>query len=244
MADVLIVMPTYAEVGALADVVARVRAAAPAAEVLIIDDASPDGTGELAERLAAADPAIRVLHRPGKLGLGTAYVTGFRHALAGGYRVVVEMDADGSHLPEQLPELLAAVDAGADLALGSRWVPGGAIVNWPTHRQLISRTGTLVARLSLRSRLRDITSGYRAFRAEALAALDLDAITSRGYSFQVELAWLIERAGRPIAEVPITFVERTEGRSKMSLAITAEALRKVLWWGLLLRLRPSALPGA
>ncbi|MEB4614355.1 glycosyltransferase, partial [Leucobacter sp. M11] len=184
----------------------------------------------------------RVLHRAGKLGLGTAYLTGFRIAIDEGYRTVVEMDADGSHLPEQLPALLAEVDAGADFALGSRWVAGGSIVNWPWYRQLVSRTGTLVARISLRSKLHDITSGYRAIRTAALAGLDLDRIDAHGYGFQVELAWSLERAGFRIAEVPISFVERAEGRSKMTFGIAAEALRIVLRQGFLLRFRPAALP--
>lgn len=236
-------MPTYAERGSLAGVVERVRAAVPEAHLLIVDDNSPDGTGELADQLAAADSAVRVLHRAGKLGLGTAYLTGFRTAIDEGYEVVVEMDADGSHLPEQLPALLSEVAAGADFALGSRWVSGGSIVNWPWYRQLVSKTGTLVARLSLRSQLHDITSGYRAIRTAALSQLDLDRIDAHGYGFQVELAWALERAGFTIVEVPISFVERAEGRSKMTVGIAAEALGIVLRQGFLLRFQPRRLPG-
>ena len=233
--EALIVLPTYDEIATLAGVVGQLRARVPEADLLIIDDGSPDGTGALAERLAAGDPAVSVLHRPGKQGLGTAYVHGFRRALAEGYRFVVEMDSDGSHLPEELPRLLAAARGGADLVIGARWIPGGAIVNWPGYRRLISRTGTAVARIALRSRLRDLTSGFRVLSARALRLLDLDAVDSEGYAFQVESAWLLERAGAVIAEEPITFVERSDGRSKMTLGIVAEALANVLRWGWELR---------
>ena len=238
----LVILPTFNEAGSLAATVSRLRAAAPTAEVLIIDDASPDGTGAIADALAAADPLLRVQHRPGKLGLGTAYVQGFRAALAGGYRYVVEMDSDGSHLPEQLPDLLAAARAGAGLVMGSRWIAGGRISGWPWHRRWISRTGTRVARLALRSRLHDITSGFRVIDARWLSRVDLARIGSHGYGFQVELAWTLERMGCPIAEVPITFVERRIGRSKMSLGIVLEALARVLTWGWQLRFAPSRLP--
>lgn len=240
--DTLVVLPTYNEVGSLADVVGRVHAAAPEADVLIVDDASPDGTGDLADRLAAADPRVRVLHRAQKLGLGSAYVAGFTHGLDAGYRWCVEMDGDGSHLPEQLPALLAAAAAGAGLVVGTRWMPSGRVLGWPAHRRWISRTGTRVARVSLRSRLRDITSGYRVLDARWLRLLDLDRIASHGYGFQVELAWTLERFGCPITEVPIDFVERRSGRSKMSLAIVFEALRRVLSWGWLMRFAPARLP--
>lgn len=233
-ADALVILPTYNEVDSLGDVVARVLEIAPSARILIVDDGSPDGTGALADQLSAADERVSVLHRAGKLGLGTAYIAGFRRAIADRYQRVIEMDADGSHLPEELPRLLAA---DADLVIGSRWIPGGRIVGWPRHRRAISRTGTVVARLALRSRLRDITSGYRVFRVDALRRLDLDRITSRGYGFQVELAWTLERTGHRLAEVPITFVERASGRSKMTIGIVWEALIGVLGWGLALRLR-------
>lgn len=233
-ADALVILPTYNEVDSLGDVVARVLEIAPSARILIVDDGSPDGTGALADELSAADERVSVLHRAGKLGLGTAYIAGFRRAIAERYHRVIEMDADGSHLPEELPRLLAA---DADLVIGSRWIPGGRIVGWPRHRRAISRTGTVVARLALRSRLRDITSGYRVFRVDALRGLDLERITSRGYGFQVELAWTLERTGHRLAEVPITFVERASGRSKMTIGIVWEALIGVLGWGLALRLR-------
>lgn len=227
-------LPCYNEAGTLAEVVERLLQAAPQVDVLVIDDASPDGTGRVADRLSAEDGRVSVLHRPGKLGLGTAYVAGFERALAGGYDRVVEMDADGSHLPEELPALLAAAgDHG--LVVGARWVPGGRIVGWPWYRRLISRTGTLVARLALRSRLHDITSGFRVIGTSWLARLDLEGVAAQGYGFQVEIAWAFERMGCPIAEVPITFVERRSGSSKMSFRIVAEALGLVLLWGWRLR---------
>lgn len=235
-------MPSYNESVSIGSVIARVRATVPHADILVIDDASPDGTGEIVDALVAQDPAVRILHRSGKLGLGTAYREGFEIALAEDYAVVVEIDADGSHLPEQLPALLSAVAGGADLALGSRWVPGGAIQGWPRYRQFISRTGTAVTRLVLGSRLRDATSGFRAIRASALASVPLVTLTSQGYGFQVELAWTLERFGASIAEVPITFIEREGGRSKMSTAIVFEALCAVLRWGLLRRFQPRELP--
>lgn len=240
----LVILPTYNEAGSLDEVVSRVRVAVPGADLLIVDDASPDGTGDIADALAAADPHVHVAHRPGKLGLGTAYVLGFRHARGGGYRYVVEMDSDGSHLPEQLPDLLSAARAGAGLVVGARWIEGGRISGWPRHRRWISRTGTWVARVSLRSRLHDITSGYRVIDTRWLSRLDLGQITSHGYGFQVELAWTLERLGCPIAEVPITFVERRAGRSKMSFGIMLEALGSVLSWGWQLRFAPGRLPRA
>lgn len=230
----LVVLPCYNEAASLQRVVAGVLTAVPGADVLIVDDASPDGTGRIADRLAATAERVTVLHRPGKQGLGSAYLAGFAHALAGGYGRVVEMDADGSHLPEQLPALLAA-SADAGLVLGARWVPGGAIVGWPRYRRVISRTGTRVARLALRSKLHDITSGYRVIDTAWLRRIDLAGVSAQGYGFQVEIAWMLERLGCPIAEVPITFVDRAAGRSKMSPAIVAEALWLVLLWGWRLR---------
>lgn len=234
--DVLVVLPTYEERATLPAVVAGVLKVVPEARILIVDDGSRDGTARIADRLAAADARVGVLHRAAKLGLGTAYVAGFRIALADGYRTVVEMDADGSHLPRQLPALLAAVRSGAGLAIGSRWIPGGRIENWPRYRRWISRIGTRIARIALRSRLHDLTSGFRAIDAGWLARLDLDAVDSQGYGFQVETAWRLERLGCPVAEVPITFVERADGRSKMTVGIVFEALANVLRWGWRLRL--------
>lgn len=241
---VLAVLPTYDERGSLADLVSRLREAVPEADVLIVDDASPDGTGELADELASADSQVAVLHRVGKQGLGTAYLAGFDRALAGGYRWVVEMDADGSHLPEELPRLLRAGRSGAGLVLGCRWIRGGRIVGWPWYRRLISRCGTRVARAALRSRLRDLTTGFRVIDTRWLERIDLSGVVTQGYGFQVELAWRLERIGCPIDESPITFVERQAGRSKMSTGIVAEAFRLVLLWGWRLRFGPGGVPGA
>lgn len=238
--EALVILPTYLERETLPAVVTSVRRHVTGADILIIDDGSPDGTGDIADAIAQADSRVTVIHRPGKLGLGTAYLLGFRHAIDHGYRFAVEMDSDGSHLASELPGLLAAARSGAGLALGARWVPGGRIENWPWYRQLVSRLGTGVARIALRSRLRDLTSGFRAVRTEWLERLDLDALTTQGYGFQVELAWKLERIGCPIVEVPMTFVERAGGHSKMSVGIAAEALMNVLRWGWRLRFGRSA----
>ncbi|CAN5598867.1 polyprenol monophosphomannose synthase [soil metagenome] len=232
---VLVVVPTYNEVANLQPVVARLRAAVPQADVLVVDDASPDGTGELADRLAAADSAVTVSHRPAKQGLGAAYRAGFDWGLARGYDVFVEMDADGSHRPEELPQLLAAL-ADADLVIGSRWIRGGAVRNWPLRRRLLSRGGNAYARLMLGLPLRDVTAGFRAFRRGTLEGVRLDEVTSQGYCFQVDLAWRAVAAGCRVVEVPITFVEREHGVSKMDRAIVAEALWRVTAWGLTRRI--------
>ncbi|MDO9396070.1 MAG: polyprenol monophosphomannose synthase [Herbiconiux sp.] len=232
MARTVVVIPTYNEIESIAAVLDRVLRTAPDANVLVVDDGSPDGTGRLADERAAADPRIHVLHRTEKNGLGAAYGAGFAWALERGYDAIVEMDADGSHQPEELPRLTALLDAGCDLAIGTRWMPGGVVRNWPAHRRVISRVGTFYSRLLLRSRLRDLTSGYRGFRAEALRAVDLTAVGSQGYCFQIELAWRLERDGRRVGEFPITFVEREQGVSKMSAGIVLEALAKVTGWGL------------
>lgn len=241
---VLVVIPTYEERENLGRVVARLNAAVPAADILVVDDASPDGTGELAEEMAAADPRVRVLHREGKNGLGAAYLAGFRHALSGEHQVVVEMDADGSHAPEDLPALLAALEegAGADLVLGSRYVPGGEVVNWPAHREWLSRGANLYARLALGASVRDITAGYRVYRRQVLEQLDLDSVISQGYCFQIDLAWRALQAGFRVVEVPITFTERQIGSSKMDGAVMLEAFVNVARWGFehrFRRLRPA-----
>jgi dolichol-phosphate mannosyltransferase len=227
---VLVVVPTYEEKDNLEMVVARLRCSVPEADVLVVDDGSPDGTGEIADRLAAADAQVHVMHRAEKLGLGAAYVAGFRWGLAAGYDVLVEMDADGSHQPEQLPLLLAALDQ-ADLVLGSRWVPGGSVVNWPTRRRVLSLGGNTYVRLALGFGVRDATGGFRAFRRETLEHLEIDSVASHGYCFQVDLAWRAATRGFRVAEVPIEFVERERGVSKMSGAIVREALWKVTVWG-------------
>jgi len=228
---VIVVIPTYNEVANVESIVARLRAAVPEAHALVVDDSSPGGTGELADRLAVGDDRVRVLHRAQKAGLGAAYIAGFRQVLAEGFDAVVEMDADGSHAPEELPRLLAAL-RGADLVIGSRWVPGGEIRNWPWLRQVISRGGNLYARLLLRFPVRDATGGYRAYRRVVLETLKLDEVASQGYCFQIDLAWKSWREGFRVVEVPITFTEREHGQSKMSRAIVTEALWRVAQWGL------------
>jgi dolichol-phosphate mannosyltransferase len=227
---VLVVVPTYNEIDNLEPLLSRVRGATPEVEVLVVDDRSPDGTGDLADKLADDDPTVHVLHRDRKEGLGAAYLAGFGWALERDYGVVVEMDADGSHRPEDLPRLLAALE-GADLVLGSRWVPGGSVQNWPRRRMLLSRGGNTYARAALGVPIMDITGGYRAFRRETLTGLDLADVASQGYCFQVDLAWRAVRRGFRVVEVPITFVERERGVSKMSGSIVREALWRVTEWG-------------
>jgi dolichol-phosphate mannosyltransferase len=218
--------------------VGRVREAVPTADVLVVDDNSPDGTGDIADKLAAEDPHVHVLHRAGKTGLGAAYIAGFRWALERGYGTVVEMDADGSHRPEELPRLLGAL-ASADAVLGSRYVPGGTVVNWPKPREILSRGGNIYVRLLLGLHLKDATGGYRAYRAATLERIGLDQVESQGYCFQVDLARRAVGAGLKVVEVPITFVERAHGSSKMSKAIVAEAFWRVGIWGLTGRRRPG-----
>jgi dolichol-phosphate mannosyltransferase len=227
---ILVIIPTYNEHESLPLIVGRVRASVAEAHVLVADDNSPDGTGDIADTLSAQDSHIHVMHRMDKDGLGAAYLAGFAWALEQGYDVVVEMDADGSHQPEQLPRLLVAL-RDADLVLGSRWVPGGSVVNWPKHREVLSRGGSTYARMMLGVPMRDATGGYRAFRADTLRALDLDAVESKGYCFQIDLAWRAVRAGMRVVEVPIEFVERELGDSKMSQRIVVEAMWRVTVWG-------------
>jgi dolichol-phosphate mannosyltransferase len=238
---VLVIVPTYNEVENLEAILGRLRGSVPTAHALVVDDGSPDGTGELADKLAALDPSVHVLRRTAKTGLGTAYIAGFRWARERGYDVVVEMDADGSHAPEQLPGLLAAL-ASADLVLGSRYVPGGAVTDWPLHRLLLSRAGNRYTRWALRLPLSDATGGYRVARGELIDRLPFDDVASQGYCFQVDWAWRAVRAGARVAEVPITFTERGFGRSKMSGSIVREALIRVTVWGLRDRLA-DWLPG-
>ncbi|WP_375432138.1 polyprenol monophosphomannose synthase [uncultured Friedmanniella sp.] len=228
---VLVIIPTYDELENLPLILGRIRAAVPQVDVLVADDSSPDGTGDLADALAAEDPQLYVLHRAGKEGLGAAYLAGFAWGLERGYDVLVEMDADGSHSPEQLPSLLAAL-ADADLVLGSRWVPGGSVVNWPTSRKILSRGGNLWTRISLGIPLHDATGGYRVFRRQTLLGLGLADVASAGYCFQVDLAWRAIKAGFRVVEVPITFVEREHGVSKMSQRIVVEALLLTTLWGI------------
>lgn len=227
---ILVIIPTYNEAENITPIVSRVRAAVPDADILVADDNSPDGTGKIADEIAAGDSQVQVLHRKGKEGLGAAYLAGFRWGTERGYGVLVEMDADGSHQPEELPRLLTALK-GADLVLGSRWVPGGRVVNWPKSREMISRGGSTYSRLLLGLRTRDVTGGYRAFRAETLDGIGLDQVASQGYCFQVDLARRAVEAGYHVVEVPITFVDREIGDSKMSRDILVEALWRVTSWG-------------
>ncbi|WP_026198062.1 polyprenol monophosphomannose synthase [Sciscionella marina] len=233
---VLVVIPTYNERDTIGAVLERLHTANPDVDALIVDDGSPDGTGEFADKLAAADPRITVLHRTEKAGLGVAYIAGFLLALERSYDIIVEMDADGSHPPERLPAILAATEH-ADLVIGSRYVPGGKLVNWPKYRELLSRGANLYAKLALGVRIRDITAGYRAYRAEVLKNLPLDQVESHGYCFQVDLSWRTVLAGFRVVEVPITFTERESGQSKMSGSIMREAMFKIGRWGLGHRLR-------
>ena len=226
----LVIIPTYNESESLPSLLERLRRAVPNADVLIADDNSPDGTGALADAFAESDPAIHVLHRPSKAGLGAAYLAGFAWGLEREYDVLVEMDADGSHRPEELPRLLALIPP-ADVVLGSRWVAGGSVVNWPASRRLLSRGGSLYTRLALGIPTRDATGGFRAYRASALRALDLDSVESNGYCFQIDLLWRALQRGLDVREVPITFVEREAGTSKMSGGIVREALLNVTRWG-------------
>lgn len=247
----VMVVPTYNEADNLAWIVGRLRTRHPDVHVLVVDDASPDGTGRVADELAADDPGVQVLHRAGKEGLGAAYLAGFARALADGYDVVGEMDADGSHQPEQLDRLRDALlrrpgpdgVAGADLVIGSRWVRGGSVVNWPRRREALSRGGNLYVRSLLGIDVRDATAGYRLFRRETLEAIDLASVASTGYVFQTDLVWRTLRAGLRVVEVPIEFVERERGESKMSGRVALESLLRITGWGLRER-RARAAQGA
>ena len=240
MAELLVVIPTYNEADSLESVIRRTHASVPYADVLIVDDASPDGTGQIADRLAAEYANITVLHRPGKQGLGRAYLDGFAYAFARDYDFVAEMDADGSHDPAELPAMLTLAQDHADLVIGSRWVPGGTTKNWPPHRRLISRSGNLYSRVVLGSSIKDITAGFRVYRTDRLRELGNPPGQSQGYCLQVELAWRLERGGARVVEHPIEFVERETGRSKMTAGIITEALVRVTGWGLTRGLRRKA----
>ncbi len=224
------VIPTYNEVSNLGWIVGRLRRARPEVDVLVVDDDSPDGTGKVADELAEADPQVHVLHRDAKGGLGAAYLHGFAWALDEGYDVIGEMDADGSHQPEELHLLLAALEH-ADLVIGSRWIPGGSVTNWPARRELLSRGGNAYVRLLLGIDVRDATAGYRLFRRATLEKIDLGQVRSAGYVFQTELVARTLRAGLTVREVPIEFVERVRGESKMSPSVATESLRRITAWG-------------
>jgi dolichol-phosphate mannosyltransferase len=226
-----VIIPTYNERENLGMIVGRVRASVPDAVVVVVDDNSPDGTGALADELAAADDRVRVLHRAEKAGLGAAYREAMTWVLDQGFGRIVQMDSDGSHLPEQMPRLLMAL-GDADVVVGSRWVPGGAVENWPRRRRFLSKAGSTYARLALGMKLKDITGGYRAFTAEALRRLQYDEVESQGYCFQIDMIWRASKAGLRIIEVPITFVERVRGASKMTTDIVIEAMVRVTRWGI------------
>ncbi len=230
MPHALIVVPTYNESGNVRAIAERLLAALPRADVLFVDDNSPDGTGALLDEMAVANPRVHVMHRAGKLGLGTAYVEGFGWGLARGYEYLFEMDADGSHDPKYLPQMLALAEDGADAAIGSRYVPGGGTENWGVGRQIISKGGGLYARTILGIDIRDVTAGFICWRRGALEAIDLPTITSNGYSFQIEMKYRAINRGMKLVETPIVFVDRRVGQSKMSRAIFLEALLKV--WAL------------
>jgi dolichol-phosphate mannosyltransferase len=227
---VAVLIPTYNERENLPGIVARVRASAPEVDVVVLDDNSPDGTGAVADGIAASDPQVRVMHRRGKEGLGKAYLAGFRLLMDEGYDAAVEMDADGSHLPEQLPSLLAAL-ADADLVIGARWVRGGEVRNWPVHRKVLSVGANVYTKVMLGMHVNDATAGYRAYRTSALRTMSLDGVQSQGYCFQIDLTLRAVRAGLRVVEVPITFVEREVGVSKMGRDIVREALTSVTRWG-------------
>ncbi|MER7794949.1 polyprenol monophosphomannose synthase [Streptomyces sp. NPDC097640] len=230
LGKVLVIIPTYNEAENIRPIVARVRESVPEAHVLVADDNSPDGTGKVADEIAVEDEHVHVLHRQGKEGLGAAYLAGFRWGIEHDYGVLVEMDADGSHQPEELPRLLTALK-GADLVIGSRWVPGGRIVNWPKRREYLSRGASTYSRILLDVPIRDVTAGFRAFRKETLEGLGMDAVASQGYCFQIDMAWRAVKAGFHVIEVPVTFVERERGDSKMSRDIVTEAFWRVATWG-------------
>jgi dolichol-phosphate mannosyltransferase len=237
MSKVLVVTPTYNERDNLEPFLAGLHRVAPSVDVLVVDDSSPDGTGALADDIAARDARVRVMHRPAKAGLATAYLDAFRKALADGYEIVFEMDTDLSHDPVYVPDFLAAIDRGADLVIGSRNVPGGAVEGWGPVRHFISKGGSLYSRSILHLPVRDLTSGFKAFRREVLEAIELETVRSQGYAFQIELTYRAIRRGFRVEEVPITFVDRRAGQGKMSRKIFAEAV--VMVW----KLRLDALRG-
>ena len=229
---VLVIIPTFNEAQNIESITNRLRRAVPDAHILVADDNSPDGTGAIADRLAASDDHIHVMHRKGKEGLGAAYLAGFHWGFDNGYDVLVQHDADGSHQPEQLPRLLQALADGADMAKGSRWVKGGSVVNWPASRKFISKGGSLWTRLWLGIPVKDATGGFNAYKADTLRGISLDEVASAGYCFQIDLVWRTLKNGFKVVEVPIEFVEREFGDSKMSKNIVIEALIRTTLWGI------------
>jgi dolichol-phosphate mannosyltransferase len=242
MPGVLIITPTFQEALNIEEFLRRARAAMPDADILVVDDNSPDGTADVADRVGAELGRVEVLRRPAKAGLGNAYRAAFTIGLARGYDVLVQIDADLSHDPTVLPELMGALDAGADLAIGSRYVPGGSIPHWPWHRRALSKYGNGYTGFMLRTGVRDATAGYRAYPAETLRRIDYATTRSKGYGFQIETAYRVARAGGRIVEVPIAFTDRVRGASKMSLAVMTEEMALVSWWGVRDRFRRPASP--
>jgi glycosyltransferase involved in cell wall biosynthesis len=228
----LVVVPTYEEAANITEVLHRVRAAAPEVDVLVVDDSSPDGTADLAKASAAELGHVDVLVRERKDGLGNAYRHGFREGFDRGYEILVQMDADLSHDPAELPNLIGAIEGGAEMVIGSRYIPGGEIPHWPWYRRALSRYGNRYACVVLGMDVHDATSGYRAYRVEALKAIDIFSTRSKGYGFQIETAYRIARSQRPLAEVPIVFTDRVRGQSKMSFSVMLEELILVTWWGI------------
>jgi dolichol-phosphate mannosyltransferase len=226
------VLPTYNEAENIAEILRRVRAVVPQAGILIVDDSSPDGTADIARAMAGEVGDLDILSRPGKSGLGSAYRDGFKWGRERGFEVLMEMDSDFSHDPADIPRLLKGIDEGADLVIGSRYVPGGAIPHWPWHRRALSRYGNRYSAAMLRLDVRDLTAGYRAYRTEIVERIDIDAVRAEGYGFQVEMTYFVARAGGRIVEVPVKFVDRVRGTSKMSSAIVVEAMGLVTWWGI------------
>ncbi|MGN6722127.1 MAG: polyprenol monophosphomannose synthase, partial [Marmoricola sp.] len=226
----IVVIPTYNEAENIRLIIDRLRAAQPGIDVLVVDDGSPDGTGAIADEYAARDSAVHVVHRTAKEGLGAAYLEGFAWCLDRGYDVIGEMDADGSHQPEQLYRLVDAL-VGADLVIGSRYVPGGSVVNWPLRRKWLSKGGNTYIRALLGVKIHDVTAGYRLFHRDTLLAIDLANVESTGYVFQADLAYRTLQAGLTVREVPIEFIERERGKSKMSADVATESLRLITEWG-------------
>jgi dolichol-phosphate mannosyltransferase len=226
------VLPTYNEAENIAEILRRARAAVPGAAILVVDDSSPDDTAGIALAMAAEVGAVDILSRPQKSGLGSAYRDGFKWGRERGFDVLVEMDSDFSHDPADLPRLLKGVDDGADLVIGSRYVRGGEIPHWPWHRRALSKYGNRYSSAMLRLEVRDLTAGYRAYRGEMLDRIDIDAVRAEGYGFQVEMTYFVANAGGSIVEIPIKFVDRVRGTSKMSSAIVVEAMGLVTWWGI------------
>jgi dolichol-phosphate mannosyltransferase len=239
----LIVLPTYNEAENIAEILKRVRAVAPQAGVLVVDDSSPDGTADIARAMAGELGEIEILSRPRKSGLGSAYRDGFKWGRQREFDVLVEMDSDFSHDPADIPRLLQGIEEGADLVIGSRYMPGGEIPHWPWHRRALSKYGNRYSAAMLRLDVRDLTAGYRAYRGEMLDRIDIDAVRAEGYGFQVEMTYFTAEAGGQIVEIPIKFVDRVRGTSKMSSAIVVEAMGLVTWWGIRDRVLRRKRPG-